>query len=293
MSLTEYAVQHPSGGVYFPNAVMPFRGLLESEAYAHSLLCDLMWRYSGGSHGPGGNSPETPLAQKASDIAEGVRLWLMLQKETQNWESDPAYLNAVSSVLDGSESLKSSVIAVMTKNYMKPFGEIEASGNEMSIIRQWYKVVSGISEEEADSLYSAHANACEAPEGAMIKPVKTGQNTWMFPVSEGDTLTTGDKLVAEYSADGLPILCFHASCRPAFRKDRRMVQTSADIRVGDIEIQLYTLRIQGSEIRQDHILFRCMSRREDNLYGGILCYRRQSLRRNSMLHRAEYSPLQQ
>lgn len=198
VSLTEYAVQHPSGGVYFPNAVMPFRGLLESEAYAHSLLCDLMWRYSGGSHGPGGNSPETPLAQKASDIAEGVRLWLMLQKETQNWESDPAYLNAVSSVLDGSESLKSSVIAVMTKNYMKPFGEIEASGNEMSIIRQWYKVVSGITEEEADSLYSAHANACEATEGAMIKPVKTGQNTWMFPVSEGDTLTTGDKLVAEY-----------------------------------------------------------------------------------------------
>ena len=31
-SLLEYAVQHPDGGWYYPNAVMPFRGLLESEA---------------------------------------------------------------------------------------------------------------------------------------------------------------------------------------------------------------------------------------------------------------------
>ena len=44
VSLTEYAVEHPSGGMYFPNAVMPFRGLLESELYAHSLLCDLLSR---------------------------------------------------------------------------------------------------------------------------------------------------------------------------------------------------------------------------------------------------------
>ena len=41
-SLLEYAVQHRDGGWYYPNAVMPFRGLLESEAYAHALLCQLL-----------------------------------------------------------------------------------------------------------------------------------------------------------------------------------------------------------------------------------------------------------
>ena len=37
-SLLEYAVEHRDGGWYYPNAVMPWRGLLESEAYAHALL---------------------------------------------------------------------------------------------------------------------------------------------------------------------------------------------------------------------------------------------------------------
>ena len=38
LSLVEYAVAHPSGGCYYPNAVMPWRGLMEIEAYAHALL---------------------------------------------------------------------------------------------------------------------------------------------------------------------------------------------------------------------------------------------------------------
>ena len=37
-SLLEYAVPHKDGGMYYPNAVMPFRGLLESEAYAHAAV---------------------------------------------------------------------------------------------------------------------------------------------------------------------------------------------------------------------------------------------------------------
>ena len=41
-SLKEYAVEHRDGGWYYPNAVMPWRGLLETEADAHALLCGLM-----------------------------------------------------------------------------------------------------------------------------------------------------------------------------------------------------------------------------------------------------------
>ena len=45
-SLKEYAVEHRDGGWYYPNAVMPWRGLLESEADAHALLCNLMQPYA-------------------------------------------------------------------------------------------------------------------------------------------------------------------------------------------------------------------------------------------------------
>ena len=121
LSLKQYAVKHPSGGIYFPNAVMPFKGLLESEVYAHSVLCDLM-------------------SDREPGIADGIRLWLMVQKETQHWEADPAYLNAVCSVLDGSESVKKTRIAVMTKKYAIPFSDIQAAGNGMTVERVWYRI---------------------------------------------------------------------------------------------------------------------------------------------------------
>ena len=169
LSLSEYAVPHPSGGFYFPNAVMPFRGLLESEVYAHSVLCDLMHRYHGialpGNVRGADRSAAESLQGKAAEIAEGIRLWLMLQKETQQWESDPAYFNAVVSVLDGSASLKSANISVMTKRYVKPFGNIVPAGNEMSVERLWYRL---------------------------------GEDEKLIPVADGDTLDVGDRLVAEY-----------------------------------------------------------------------------------------------
>ena len=76
-SLKEYAVEHPSGGMYYPNAVMPFRALLSSEAYAHSLLCDMLSRWNSMSEKTSGK-PDA----RALEIADGIRLWLMIQKES-------------------------------------------------------------------------------------------------------------------------------------------------------------------------------------------------------------------
>ena len=202
LSLMEYAVQHPSGGVCFPNAVLPFRGLLESEVYAHSLLCDLLERYSeaavsDGRHGAGKISGPV-LSEKASGMADGIRLWLMLQKETQHWEADPAYLNAVTSVLDGSDAVKSALMAVMTKRYAESFDSIEAAGNEMSVERCWYRVVSGIREADADSLSMVRHAAHGEPAAQDRRPVKMGGGTWMIPLADGDTLNVGDRIVAQY-----------------------------------------------------------------------------------------------
>lgn len=119
LSLAEYAEPHKSGGMYYPNAVMPWRGLLESELYAHSMLCDL-------------------LAECGQDgIAEGIRLWIMVQKETQQWENDPAYIEALASVLNGSEKTLQTRVIALSLSVSRPFGQVKASGNGFTVSKEY------------------------------------------------------------------------------------------------------------------------------------------------------------
>ena len=120
-SLLEYAVEHRDGGWYYPNAVMPFRGLLEGEAYAHALLCQLL-------------KADSPV------IADGIRLWLMLQKETQKWDTDPAFVDAITAVLDGSEAVLNTKVLALSARYEAPFENIRASGNGFTVERKFYKL---------------------------------------------------------------------------------------------------------------------------------------------------------
>lgn len=138
-SLLEYAVPHVSGGWYYPNAVMPFRGLLAGEAYAHSMLCDLLSsEYVGSAEVTSSTEDVT-----ARQIADGIRLWLMLQKETQKWDVDPAFVDAVNSVLSGSADILATKVVSLTKTYTVPFSRIVAAGNGFSIERHFYKKVDG------------------------------------------------------------------------------------------------------------------------------------------------------
>ena len=115
-SLRQYAVRHASGGLYYPNAVLPFRGLLSSEAYAHTLLAGIL-------DGP---------------ISDGVRLWLALQNETQSWTDEPAYVDALQLILSSSDDLLDRQIVTLTATGSVPFKDIQASGNEMRIERKFY-----------------------------------------------------------------------------------------------------------------------------------------------------------
>jgi hypothetical protein len=129
-SLLEYAVEHRDGGWYYPNAVMPYRGLLESEAYAHALLCQLL--SSTVIPGPDRESPAV--------IADGIRLWLMLQKETQKWDSDPAFVDAITAILEGSEAVLNTRVLALSATYEVPFENIQASGNGFTVERKFYKM---------------------------------------------------------------------------------------------------------------------------------------------------------
>ena len=154
-SLLEYAVQHPDGGWYYPNAVMPFRGLLESEAYAHSMLCDLLsseyveaalrhfGKLSAVQARGSANSVTEPVEVTAKQIADGIRLWLMLQKETQKWGGDPAFVDALNSVLTGPADIFATRVVSLTKTYSVPFSKVKAAGNGFTVERHFYKEVKG------------------------------------------------------------------------------------------------------------------------------------------------------
>ena len=165
-SLMEYAVSHPSGGIYYPNAVLPWRGLLESEAYAHAYIADLMKDLS--ALEPSG----TAVAERMDEIADGIRIWLMLQKETQQWADDPGFVDALSSVYDASPQAREVKVIVLKKRYRKPFGEIKAVGNGMKVGVRYYK------ELPAKDRYS--------------EPQR-------LPLDQGDSLAVGDKVIAVYS----------------------------------------------------------------------------------------------
>ena len=159
-SLKEYAVKHPSGGQYYPNAVLPFRGLLESEAYAHGMICDLFKELS----------TDPVLGSGLAQMADDIRLWIMLQKETQQWSSDPGFVEALASAYDASDAVKTVKIMMLSKKYCKPFDNIKASGNGFRISLSYYKET--------------------APEGGAVTRTE---------LVEGDPLHVGDKIVAVYS----------------------------------------------------------------------------------------------
>ncbi len=172
-SLKEYAVEHPSGGYYFPNAVMPFRALLSSEAYTHALLCNLFSAWSAYLKSTKGEGDS-----RAEEIADGVRLWLMVQKETQEWEKNFEFVNAVSAVRKGSAALMQTSVISLSKTYEKPFEEIKAAGNGFSIERKFFV------EELSPSTRKGE-------EGL--------KKTTRRELREGETLKVGDKVIAVYN----------------------------------------------------------------------------------------------
>ena len=175
VSLLEYAVDHRDGGKYYPNAVLPWRGLLESEAYAHALLCDLLSGLSG--------VVAVPAAEKAqaADVADGIRLWLMLQKETQQWDADPAFVDAIHSVLSGSEEVLQTRVIALRRTFEKPFAEIAPAGNGFTVARKFYRA-SAVEEVYNDRTEEENRQVLEWEE-----------------IAPGAVLAVGDKIAVEYS----------------------------------------------------------------------------------------------
>ena len=173
-SLSQYAVGHPHGGRYFPNAVMPWRGLMETELEAHNVLCSLMDRYG------------------HKDISEGVRLWMMIQKETQQWQYDPAFVLAIKNILQGTKETLDSKVIALSGSFEKPFSEVREAGNGMSIKRTYLKI--------------------------------DGKES--IALGDGDVLNVGDRIIARYEVNNEENRSFVVMSVPRYASLRPVKQLS-------------------------------------------------------------------
>lgn len=202
LSLLGYAVEHRDGGWYYPNAVMPWRGLLESEAYAHALLCDVLTTYAESEEGVKALSSWKYAEPRPNVVADGIRLWLMLQNETQQWTSEPAFVDAIDAVLGGSDDVLETRIVTLWGEGTLPFADVRQAGNGFTVERRFLR---------EKSRQSVSGNA-------------TGETPVTLAgweeIYEGDVIRRGDKIRAEYriwSQENRSFVCLTAPREAALR----------------------------------------------------------------------------
>ena len=118
-SLKDYAVENPTVGCYFPNAVMPYRGLMNSEIYAHAQLMELF------------------ASLKERKMVDGIAQWMLLQKHNQAWENTVATTDAVHALI--ASKAKDLKLGAVYYTYTTELSRVKASANEISIRRRFVR----------------------------------------------------------------------------------------------------------------------------------------------------------
>ncbi|MCF0173397.1 MAG: hypothetical protein HUJ91_06690, partial [Bacteroidales bacterium] len=117
-SLKDYAVKNNTVGCYFPNAVMPWRGLMHTEIYAHSLLVEVF----------------DMVGEK--EMVKGLTQWLLLQKHNQKWGSVGASSDAVYALVSHSqEDLR---FGAVYYTYTTPMIDALPDASGISVSREYY-----------------------------------------------------------------------------------------------------------------------------------------------------------
>ncbi len=255
LSLVEYAVSHPSGGWYYPDAVMPQRGLLENELYAHTILCDIFddeyvrtVTPSAGLPTPSAGLP-TPSAglPTPSALADGIRLWIMLQKETQDWDTDPAFVDAVGVVLRGGDSVLGTRVVSLTKTYRSEISGIKAAGNGFSIERRFYREIPATSATSGPEATSAAVSPASLAGGGSVSSASlAGGETAFGPAVTDGTSTASSLSGGGRSASSASLAAGVQSDSPDGRI-REEISEGAELAVGDKIIAEY--RISSDENR--------------------------------------------
>ena len=203
LSLVEYAVSHPSGGWYYPDAVMPQRGLLENELYAHTILCDIFDDEYVRTVTPSAGLPTLSAGLPTpSALADGIRLWIMLQKETQDWDTDPAFVDAVGVVLRGGDSVLGTRVVSLTKTYRSEISGIKAAGNGFSIERRFYREIPATSATSGPEATGAAASTASLASGGSVSPASLAGGETASGPAVTDGTSTASSLASGGTASG-------------------------------------------------------------------------------------------
>lgn len=117
-SLRQYAQPHKGGGMYWPGSSNQVINLLEGELQTHVMLCELF---------------------EGTSLADDIRMWIMLQKETQHWKSCPAYAEALACVQKASDRVLDTRVVALSASFTLTFDDIRMAANGFSIESECYK----------------------------------------------------------------------------------------------------------------------------------------------------------
>ena len=244
---------------------MPQRGLLENELYAHTILCDIFddeyvrkVTPSAGLPTPSAGLP-TPSAglPTPSALADGIRLWIMLQKETQDWDTDPAFVDAVGVVLRGGDSVLGTRVVSLTKTYRSEISGIKAAGNGFSIERRFYREIPATSATSGPEATGAAASPASLDDGGTASgPAVTDGTSTASSLASGETasgpaVTDGTSTASSLSGGGRSAspasLAAGVKSGSAAGRIREEISEGTELAVGDKIIAEY--RISSDENR--------------------------------------------
>ena len=132
-SLKDYAVENPTVGCYFTNAVMPFRGMMNNEIYAHAQLI------------------ETFGALGEKKVVDGIAQWLLLQKHNQAWENTVATTDAVHALI--SSKAKDLKLGAVYYTYTTKLDRVKASANEITVTRTFVRADTGAPLSDGEAIH--------------------------------------------------------------------------------------------------------------------------------------------
>lgn len=183
-SIREHAIENGNKGYYFPNAVLPLRGIVSNETTAHSQLLNLF-------------------AQAGDmEMAEGIARWLILQKENQYWGKSLYITDAVWalsnpllpwSLGNGNSQAKPSSYTVnhrkgyvtvkktsvspeflyLTHNYLQHQEEVKSYGNDIALMSRYYNVI----DENGKEVLLELSDQSRLKPGDHVRVIHTIENT--------------------------------------------------------------------------------------------------------------------
>ena len=161
----------------------------------------------------------------------------MLQKETQKWETDPAFVDAITSILDGSKAVLDTRVLALSATYEAPFSKIKAAGNGFTIERKFYK-------EVTEELLYDDATLDKNRQVSVRKEIKPG-----------DPVKVGDKIRVEYqiwNGENRSFVKLDAAREAALRP-------------------VLTRRFTGASVHTWAATWRLLSRQIRNMCSGACC----------------------